>query len=47
MNAKSIKFLDLNQIEKLKNIEIISDFIFDRENEIKNHNKKNKVNKSI
>lgn len=47
IRAKSIKFLDSNKIEKLKKIEIISDFISDRENEIKNHNKKNEVNKSI
>ena len=47
IKAKSIKFLDSNKIEKLKKIEIISDFISDRENEIKNHNKKNEVNKSI
>ena len=47
IRAKSIKFLDSNKIEKLKKIEIISDFISDRENEIKNHNKKNEINKSI
>ena len=47
IRAKSIKFLDSSQIEKLKKIEIISDFISDRENEIKNHNNKNEVNKSI
>jgi len=47
IRAKSIKFLDSNQLEKLKKIEIISDFVSDRENEIKNHNKKNEVNKSI
>ena len=47
IRAKSIKFLDSNKIEKLKKIEIISDFISDRENEIKNHNKKKEVNKSI
>jgi len=47
IRAKSIKFLDSNKIEKLKKIEIISDFISDQENEIKNHNKKNEVNKSI
>ena len=47
IRAKSIKFLDSNQLEKLKKIEIISDFVSGRENEIKNHNKKNEVNKSI
>ena len=47
IRAKSIKFLDSNKIKKLKKIEIISDFISDRENEIKNHNKKNEINKSI
>jgi len=47
IKAKSIKFLDSNEIKKFKQIELISDFITNRENEIKNHNNTNKVNKSI
>ncbi len=47
IKAKSIKFLDSNEIKKFKQIELISDFIANRENEIKNHNNTNKVNKSI
>ena len=47
IKAKSIKFLDSNEIKKFKQIELISDFITNRENEIKNHNNTKKVNKSI
>jgi len=47
IKAKSIKFLDSKEIKKLKQIELISDFIANRENEITNHNNTNKVNKSI
>ena len=47
IKAKSIKFLDSKEIKKLKQIELIFDFIANRENEIINHNNTNKVNKSI
>tara|TARA_B100001175_G_scaffold69411_2_gene57272 strand:+ start:4925 stop:6172 length:1248 start_codon:yes stop_codon:yes gene_type:complete len=47
IRAKSIKFLDSNEIKRIKKIELISDFINNRENKIKKHNDIKKVNKSI
>ena len=47
IKAKSIKFLDSNEIKRIKKIELISDFINNRENKIKKHNDIKKVNKSI
>ena len=47
IRAKSIKFLDSNEIKRIKKIELISDFINNRENKIKKHNDIKKINKSI
>ena len=47
IRAKSIKFLDSNEIKRIQKIELISDFINNRENKIKKHNDIKKVNKSI
>lgn len=47
IKANSIKFLKSEEIKKLKKIQLISDFITNRENEITDHNNTNKVNKSI
>jgi len=47
IKASSIRFINSRKIKELKKIEIISNFILKRENEIENHNKKNNVNKSV
>ena len=47
IKATSVKFLTDEALEKMKHIQLISDYIVDRQAEINNYNSKNNVNKSI
>ncbi len=47
IKPSSIKFLENDDIEKLKKVDIISDYINSRAKEINNHNTKNNIDKSI
>ena len=47
IKPSSVKFLENDDIEKLKKVDIISDYINSRAKEINNHNTKNNIDKSI
>ena len=47
VKPSSVKFLENDDIEKLKKVDIISDYINSRTKEINNHNTKNNIDKSI
>jgi miniconductance mechanosensitive channel len=47
IKATSVKFLTNEELEKMKQIQLISDYIVDAQAEINNYNTRNKVNKSI
>ena len=47
IKPSSVKFLENDDIEKLKKVDLISDYIKSRVKEINNHNKKNNIDKSM
>ena len=47
IKPSSVKFLENDDIEKLKKVDIISDYINSRVKEINNHNTKNNIDKSM
>jgi len=47
IKPSSVKFLENDDIEKLKKVDLISDYIKSRVKEINNHNTKNNVDKSM
>ena len=47
IKPSSVKFLENDDIEKLKKVDIISDYIKSRVKEINNHNTKNNIDKSM
>ena len=47
IKPSSVKFLESNDIEKLKRVHLISNYIDSRVNEIDEHNQKSKVDKSM
>ena len=47
IKPSSVKFLENDDIEKLKKVDIISDYINSRAKEINNHNTKNNIDKSM
>ena len=47
IKPSSVKFLENDDIEKLKKVDLISDYIKSRDKEINNHNTKNHIDKSM
>jgi miniconductance mechanosensitive channel len=47
IKQKSIKYLTVNEVDKLKGIEIISAYLNTRQADIENHNKQNNINKEL
>lgn len=47
IKSNSIKLLTDNDIEELKKIDLISDYITERQSEIKSYNKENQIDKSV
>lgn len=47
IKAKSIRFLQENELKKLKSIQLIENYITSKQEEIKIFNKKNNINKSL
>jgi miniconductance mechanosensitive channel len=47
IKQKSIKYLTVNEVDKLKGIEIISAYLNTRQADIVNHNKQNNINKEL
>ncbi len=47
IKQKSIKYLTESEINKLKKIELIREYLNKRQNDIENHNKQNNINKEL
>jgi len=47
IKSNSIKYLEEDKIEELKKIQLISDYLKNRQDEIENHNQSNKIDKSV
>lgn len=47
IKSSSVKLLSDNEIDNIKKIELISDYITKRQNEIKSYNKENQIDKSV
>jgi miniconductance mechanosensitive channel len=47
LKAKSVQYLTPDQIKKLKNIQLISEYLATRQQEINNYNNQNNIDKSI